>query len=137
MSLGPPGAVCNRTWYVYSTLVFWSLHSLEDSRTVNIHHTRYSADPNITMQDLVDSYMAPFQACVEKGKVSSLMCSYNSVNGVPSCANKWLLDTVARKAWGFDGYEEERSLGEPVTHLSVCFSQSRERFLRVTCIKMG
>ena len=39
---------------------------------------RYSADPNITMQDLVDSYMAPFQACVEKGKVSSLMCSYNA-----------------------------------------------------------
>ena len=38
-------------------------NSLEDSRTVNIHHTRYSADPNITMQDLVDSYMAPFQAC--------------------------------------------------------------------------
>ena len=48
--------------------------------------------------------MAPFQACVEKGKVSSLMCSYNSVNGVPSCANGWLLGTVARKAWGFDGY---------------------------------
>ena len=41
-------------------------NSMEDSRTVNIHHTRYSADPNITMQDLVDSYMAPFQACVEK-----------------------------------------------------------------------
>jgi len=53
-------------------------NSMEDSRTVNIHHTRYSADPNITMQDLVDSYMAPFQACVEKGKVSSLMCSYNA-----------------------------------------------------------
>ena len=47
--------------------------------------------------------MAPFQACVEKGKVSGLMCSYNSVNGVPSCANNWLLDTVARKEWGFDG----------------------------------
>jgi hypothetical protein len=49
-------------------------NSLEDSRTVNIHHTRYSADPNITMQDLVDSYLAPFQACVEKGEVSGLMC---------------------------------------------------------------
>ena len=42
-------------------------------------------------------------ACVEKGKVSSLMCSYNAVNGVPSCANDWLLKTVAREAWGFDG----------------------------------
>ena len=39
-----------------------------------------------------------------KGKVSGLMCSYNSVNGVPSCANDWLLKTVARGEWGFDGY---------------------------------
>lgn len=46
------------------------------------------------------SYMAPFQACVEKGKVSSLMCSYNAVNGIPTCANPWLLDTIARDAWG-------------------------------------
>ena len=27
-----------------------------------------------------------------------------SINGVPSCANSWLLDTVARKSWSFDGY---------------------------------
>ena len=43
--------------------------------------------PSKIKQDLVDSYMYPFQVCVEKGQVTSLMCSYNSVNGVPSCAN--------------------------------------------------
>lgn len=32
------------------------------------------------------------------------MCSYNAINGVPSCASSWLLDEVARKDWGFDGY---------------------------------
>jgi hypothetical protein len=48
--------------------------------------------------------MVPFQACVEKGRVSSLMCSYNAVNGKPSCANDWLLQTVARENWNFDGY---------------------------------
>eukprot|EP00435_Cladocopium_sp_Y103_P040526 s2108_g11.t1 len=61
-------------------------------------------DSAVSMQDLVDSYMRPFQACVEKGRVSSLMCSYNAVNEVPSCANDWLLQTVARDNWGFDGY---------------------------------
>ena len=65
--------------------------------------TRHTVDANITRQDLVDSYLAPFQACVEKGKVSGLMCSYNSVNGVPTCADSWLLQEVARDAWGFDG----------------------------------
>ena len=62
------------------------MHAVEDSKVAGTHHTRYSADPNITAQDLVDSYMAPFQACVEKGGVSSLMCSYNALNGVPTCA---------------------------------------------------
>jgi len=32
------------------------------------------------------------------------MCSYNAVNGIPSCANDWLLKTVAREQWEFDGY---------------------------------
>ena len=35
---------------------------------------RTTFNANITMQDLVDSYMRPFQVCVEQGKVSSLMC---------------------------------------------------------------
>jgi len=30
-------------------------------------------------------------------------CSYNAVNGVPSCANKYL-DGVLRTQWGFSGY---------------------------------
>jgi len=67
-------------------------------------HSRQEVDSIITLQDLIDSYMYPFQVCVEKGQVSSLMCSYNAVNGVPSCANDWLLNDVAREEWGFEGY---------------------------------
>jgi len=33
----------------------------------------------------------------------SLRSSYNAVNGVPSCANDWLLNDVLRGAWEFDG----------------------------------
>lgn len=39
-----------------------------------------------------------------QGKVSGLMCSYNAINGKPTCADPWLLQDVARDAWGFDGY---------------------------------
>lgn len=66
-------------------------------------HDRQHVDSLVPMQDLIDSYMKPFQACVEQGEVTGLMCSYNSVNGVPSCANDWLLKEVARGEWGFDG----------------------------------
>ena len=59
---------------------------------------------NVTQQDLADSYLPSFQACVEEGAVSGIMCSYNAVNGEPSCANEWLLGTLLRESWQFDGY---------------------------------
>ena len=82
----------------------YAANSMDGSTVAGTHWDRNHFDANITNQDLVDSYLLPFQACVEKGGVSSLMCSYNAINGVPSCANDWLLQTVARDAWNFDGY---------------------------------
>merc|ERR1719215_38814 len=78
-------------------------NEMEDSTEAGYHNDRFHFNAEISIQDLVDSYMVPFQACVERGSVTSLMCSYNAVNGVPTCASPWLLDTVARGASGFDG----------------------------------
>ena len=39
-----------------------------------------------------------------EGKSLGIMCSYNSVNGVPSCANEWLLNQTLRSSWRFEGY---------------------------------
>jgi len=82
----------------------YAANSMEHTTEGGQTHTRHDFSATITQQDLVDSYLLPFQSCVEKGKVSGLMCSYNSINGVPSCASPWLLDQVARGDWGFDGY---------------------------------
>ena len=65
---------------------------------------RNHIDSYVPQQDLVDSYLPSFQTCVEQGKVAGIMCSYNAVNGVPSCANSWLLGDLLRGAWEFDGY---------------------------------
>jgi len=32
------------------------------------------------------------------------MCSYNAVNGIPTCANEETLTLLARVIWGFNGY---------------------------------
>ena len=53
------------------------------------------------MQDLAEYYMQPFQQCARDSRVGSIMCSYNSVNGVPSCANKYLLQTILREHWNW------------------------------------
>ncbi|CAK9313088.1 unnamed protein product [Citrullus colocynthis] len=66
--------------------------------------TRYVFDAKVTMQDMADTYQPPFESCVEKGKASGIMCAYNRVNGVPSCADHHLLTATARKQWKFNGY---------------------------------
>ena len=54
-------------------------------------HTRYNFDANVSKEDLYEYYLPPFRACVMEGKSLGVMCSYNAVNGEPSCANNWLL----------------------------------------------
>ena len=63
--------------------------------------TRHSFDAKITMQDLAEYYMQPFQQCARDSNVGSIMCSYNSINGVPTCASHYLLQTVLREHWNW------------------------------------
>lgn len=65
------------------------------------------------MQDMADTYQPPFESCVEKGKASGIMCAYNRVNGVPSCADHNLLTATARGNWKFNG------LGFLILHFSA------------------
>jgi xylan 1,4-beta-xylosidase len=50
--------------------------------------------------DLLDSYMPAFQDCFMEGGGRSSMCSYNSVNNVPTCASAFLLNTTIRQRYG-------------------------------------
>jgi beta-glucosidase len=54
-------------------------------------------------QALHEIYLAPFVDAVNAG-VSSLMCSYNWINGKFGCGNKALLDDVLRGELGFKGF---------------------------------
>ncbi|KAI1103547.1 glycoside hydrolase family 3 protein [Jackrogersella minutella] len=71
-------------------------YDLEDTPN-NI--TRYSFDAKISIQDLADFYLRPFETCARDAGVGSLMCSYNSVNGVPQCADKWMQQDLIRDYW--------------------------------------
>ncbi|KAI0965733.1 glycoside hydrolase superfamily [Xylaria arbuscula] len=64
-------------------------------------NNRYAFDAKISMQDLQDYYLHPFRTCVRDANAHSIMCSYNAVNGVPSCADPWLLQKVLREHYGF------------------------------------
>ncbi|TKY69995.1 beta-D-xylosidase 7 [Spatholobus suberectus] len=64
---------------------------------------RYNFNAVVSQQDLEDTYQPPFRGCIQQGKASCLMCSYNEINGVPACASEELLG-LARDKWGFKGY---------------------------------
>ncbi len=59
---------------------------------------------NFSRRLMDEIYFPPFKAAIQEGHAMSIMASYNSFDGVPCSANKWLLTTVLRKDWGFKGY---------------------------------
>jgi beta-glucosidase len=61
------------------------------------------APGDISLRDLYDAHLAAFRIAVAEGTPADVMASYNEVNGVPSHDNRWLLQDVLRKEFGFDG----------------------------------
>eukprot|EP01084_Bolivina_argentea_P317675 550826_1 len=54
--------------------------------------------------DWGETYAPVFRECVVRAKVQHIMCSYNSVNGVPACGSDDILTKVLRDQWGFEGF---------------------------------
>ena len=89
--------------------------------------SRHDFNAIISQQDLAESYLPGFKACVTLGQPAQIMCSCklrrslctastrsvclltepvaidNAVNGIPSCLHKDLLTDLVRKEWGFEG----------------------------------
>lgn len=57
---------------------------------------------NIPENELRNVHLPPFQAAIDAG-CATVMTSFSDIDGVPATANSFLLRTVLRGEWGFDG----------------------------------
>ncbi len=60
---------------------------------------------DVSERRLRDLFLPPFKAAVDAG-ADTAMCSFNSINGQPGCANPHVETDILKKEWGFDGFIE-------------------------------
>jgi beta-glucosidase len=82
--------------HVMATTKHFAVHGQPEAGT-NV------APGNYSERVVREYFLKPFQAAIQEGQAASLMPSYNEVDGIPSHANRHLLDEVLRHEWGFQG----------------------------------
>ncbi|MFL5729245.1 MAG: glycoside hydrolase family 3 N-terminal domain-containing protein, partial [Cytophagaceae bacterium] len=83
--------------HVASTLKHFAVHSQPEAGT-------NCAPGNYSERVIREMFFPSFKAAVMEAKAMSVMASYNEIDGIPSHANKWLLNDVLRNEWGFQGF---------------------------------
>ncbi|GAA5868555.1 hypothetical protein JCM8547_003185 [Rhodosporidiobolus lusitaniae] len=66
-------------------------------------HKRYETDSIIPARALREVYLEPFRLAIRNSQPHAIMTAYNRVNGIHVSEDKFLLDDVLRKEWGWDG----------------------------------
>ena len=69
----------------------------------NQEHDRFRVDTIVSERALREIYFPAFERIITAGRPWTVMCSYNKVNGLSASENPWLLTTVLRQQWGYQG----------------------------------
>lgn len=83
--------------HVLATMKHFAVHGQPEGGT-------NTAPGNYSERIIRENFLVPFEAAVKEARVGSVMASYNEIDGIPSHINHWLLGTVLRQEWGFNGY---------------------------------
>ncbi len=70
----------------------------------NSEFNRHISSSNMDDRDMREFYLSQYRTLIERDNLPSIMTCYNAVNGVPVSASKFMVDTIARRTYGLNGY---------------------------------
>ena len=62
-----------------------------------------AATAEVGQNRLMTDYLPSFEKAIREGGAKTVMTSYNTIDGVPCSANRWLLQDILRNSWNFKG----------------------------------
>ena len=84
-----------QSYGVGASVKHYAVNNQEDDRL------RVSAE--VDERTMREIYLPAFERIVTGGDPWTVMCSYNRVNGTHASQHEWLLTTILREEWGWDG----------------------------------
>ncbi|MBA7527417.1 Xylan 1,4-beta-xylosidase [subsurface metagenome] len=65
---------------------------------------RHEFDVDVSQRDFMDTYLPAFEACIKEANAQSVMGAYNRFRGKSCSGSPYLLTSILRDNWGFEGY---------------------------------
>ncbi|MBN2001308.1 glycoside hydrolase family 3 C-terminal domain-containing protein [candidate division KSB1 bacterium] len=70
----------------------------------NTEFNRHTGSADMDDRDMREYYLQPYKTLIEEDHLPAIMTAYSAVNSIPVSASKFLVDSLARKTFGMDGY---------------------------------
>jgi beta-glucosidase len=95
---------------------------------------RDASEAELSRRKLLSYFLPPFERVAREGCMA-IMTGYQSIDGLPSTVNRWLLTEVLRETWGFKGVlvTDYNNVGRLVTDQRVCEDYAQAAALAIGC----